>query len=104
MLALESAQSERVRRTRLARIRALFAPPFCAALLAVAAASAAAMPLLAQAPPPPASDARLDARLDPRTRASVAAVLDSARAAGLPTEPLVDKALEGASKRADGAR
>ena len=30
--------------------------------------------------------------------------MDSARAAGLPTEPLIDKALEGARKRADGSR
>ena len=49
-------------------------------------------------------DARLRARLDPATRTAVAAIVDSARAAGLPTEPLVDKALEGASKRASGDR
>ena len=48
--------------------------------------------------------ARLDGRLDARTRAAVGALIDSARAAGLPAEPLVDKALEGASKRADGTR
>ncbi|HSE28414.1 MAG TPA: hypothetical protein VLA95_09315 [Gemmatimonadales bacterium] len=56
----------------------------------------AAAPLAAQ-------DARL-ARLDPTTGAVVARLVDSARAAGLPDEPLVDKALEGASKRAAGAR
>jgi hypothetical protein len=50
-----------------------------------------------------AQDERLS-RLDGRTRAEVAALVDSARVAGLPTEPLVDKALEGASKRADGSR
>lgn len=50
-----------------------------------------------------AQDDRLS-RLDGRTRADVVALVDSARAAGLPTEPLVDKALEGASKRADGSR
>jgi hypothetical protein len=49
-------------------------------------------------------DPRLDARLDAATRAALAPVLDSARAAGLPVEPLVDKALEGASKRAPGPR
>jgi len=47
---------------------------------------------------------RLAGRLDERTRAAVAAVVDSARAAGLPADPLVNKALEGASKGADGAR
>ena len=52
----------------------------------------------------PAQEARLDTRLDGSTRAAVAVIIDSARAAGLPTEALVDKALEGASKRADGTR
>ena len=46
--------------------------------------------------------ARLDNRLDARTRVAVERVIDSARAAGVPAEPLVDKALEGASKRAPG--
>ena len=44
--------------------------------------------------------ARLESRLDPRTRVAVERVIDSAAAAGVPAEPLVDKALEGASKRA----
>jgi hypothetical protein len=44
--------------------------------------------------------ARLDNRLDARTRAAVERLIDSARAQGIPAEPLVDKALEGASKRA----
>ncbi|MBI3983370.1 MAG: hypothetical protein HY337_10690 [Gemmatimonadetes bacterium] len=47
----------------------------------------------------PAQDARLD-RLAPDARAPVASLIDSARAAGLPAEPLVDRALEGASKGA----
>jgi hypothetical protein len=51
-----------------------------------------------------AQDARLARRLDPPTRAAVTRLVDSAFAAGLPTEPLVDKALEGASKRASGDR
>jgi hypothetical protein len=51
-----------------------------------------------------AQDARLGVQLDEATRAMVQATVDSARGAGLPTEPLVDKALEGARKRADGAR
>jgi len=46
--------------------------------------------------------ARLDGRLDTRTRGSVEKVIDSALAAGIPAEPLVDKALEGASKQASG--
>jgi len=48
--------------------------------------------------------ARLAGRLDAATREAVLALVDSARAAGLPAEPLVDKALEGASKRAPGPR
>ena len=44
--------------------------------------------------------ARLESRLDPRTREAVERLIDSARAEGVPPEPLVDKALEGASKRA----
>ena len=43
---------------------------------------------------------RLTSRLDARTRMAVIAVIDSARALRLPIEPLVDKALEGAAKRA----
>lgn len=50
-----------------------------------------------------AGDPRLAGRLDERTREAVAAVIDSARQEGLPTEPLVDKALEGASKQAAGS-
>ena len=51
-----------------------------------------------------AQDPRLEGRLDPATRDAVAALVDSARAAGLPTEPIVDKALEGATKHASGER
>lgn len=47
---------------------------------------------------------RLAGRLDERTRAAVTALVDSARAAGLPADPLVNKALEGASKGANGTR
>lgn len=49
-------------------------------------------------------DPRLQARLDSATGRAVAEVLDSARAAGLPTEPLVQKALEGRAKGAPSAR
>ena len=44
--------------------------------------------------------ARLDGRLDSTSRVAIERVVDSAHAAGLPAEPLIDKALEGASKRA----
>ena len=49
-------------------------------------------------------DPRLTGRLDQRTRAVVVAIIDSARVEGLPTEPLIEKALEGASKRAPSDR
>ena len=49
-------------------------------------------------------DPRLRERLDAPALAEVQAVIDSARAAGLPSEPLVRKALEGAAKGADGRR
>lgn len=47
---------------------------------------------------------RLDGRLDSDTRDAVLRTLDSARTRGLPTDPLVDKALEGATKKAAGPR
>lgn len=46
-----------------------------------------------------AQDPRLN-RLEPEARAVVTHVVDSARSVGLPAEPLVDRALEGASKGA----
>lgn len=49
-------------------------------------------------------DVRLASQLDPATAARVGTIVDHARAAALPTEPLIDKALEGARKRAPGAR
>jgi len=48
-------------------------------------------------------DPRLE-RLDPDTRAAVAAVVDSAHGVGLPVEPIIQRALEGATKGASGAR
>lgn len=51
-----------------------------------------------------AQDPRLSARLDARTAAAVTRVVDSARARSLPTEPLVQKALQGAAKRAPSER
>jgi len=43
-------------------------------------------------------------RLDPDTRLAVVAMIDSARGDGLPVEPLIQRALEGATKGAAGAR
>ncbi|HZS59315.1 MAG TPA: hypothetical protein VFA43_08605 [Gemmatimonadaceae bacterium] len=51
-----------------------------------------------------ATDDRLRDAFDAQTYASLHAVVDSARAAGLPAEPLVDKALEGAAKHASTDR
>jgi len=51
-----------------------------------------------------AQDTRLVAQLDPATQQRVSAVIERARAASLPVEPLVDKALEGARKHAPNGR
>ncbi len=51
-----------------------------------------------------AQDPRLAARLPAATARQVQAVADSAAEAGLPAEPVILKALEGASKGADSAR
>lgn len=65
--------------------------------VAVALATAATVPAGAQ-------DPRLGNRLDAPTRAAVVALVDSARAQGLPTEPLMEKVWEGIGKGADGPR
>jgi hypothetical protein len=49
-----------------------------------------------------AQDIRLQNRLEPRTAVIISALVDSARTLDLPTEPLVQKALEGQSKGASG--
>jgi hypothetical protein len=49
-----------------------------------------------------AQETRLQDRVPEAVRGEIDAVLDSANAQGLPTEPLVDRALEGASKGASG--
>jgi hypothetical protein len=51
-----------------------------------------------------AQDARLIERLEPATAAQVQQVVDSARKGGLPSEPLVQKALEGATLGASDDR
>lgn len=68
---------------------------FLLALVLLAAGS----PVAAQA-----LDPRLRARLDAPTQAAVAREIDAARADRLPPEPLVQKALEGATKGAPGPR
>jgi hypothetical protein len=64
------------------------------------AAAVALFATLAAAQPGP--DQRLDGKLDPKTYRAVSLLVDSAKAANLPVEPLIDKALEGASKHAAG--
>ncbi len=49
-----------------------------------------------------AQDDRLRGRLDAATAITVSAIVDSARAERLPTEPLVQRALQGAAKHAAG--
>jgi len=51
-----------------------------------------------------AQDPRLERRLDSATLAALGTVIDSARVAGLPVEPLVQRALEGSAKRAPAIR
>ena len=66
------------------------------ALCAATALAIAAHPLalIAQDPDPLS-------RLDPNTRFTVELIVDSARVAGVPTRPLVLKALEGSAKHVD---
>jgi hypothetical protein len=66
---------------------------------------AAALLVLLQLPVPAAAqDRRLTERLEPATAVEVQRLVDSARASGLPTEPLVQKALEGSTLGASGDR
>jgi hypothetical protein len=60
--------------------------------------------LASRLPAQEARAGRLAGKLDGETQAVVLRTLDSARTRGLPTEPLVDKALEGATKKATGPR
>jgi hypothetical protein len=60
--------------------------------------------LLATAGPLAAQEERLAAKLDGETRQAVLRTLGAARERGLPLDPLVNKALEGATKRAPGPR
>jgi len=51
-----------------------------------------------------AQDPRIVPRLDAPSRNAIMALLDSARAQGLPVEPLMEKVYEGQGKGADGPR
>ncbi len=51
-----------------------------------------------------AQDPRIGNKLDAPSRAALRALVDSARAQGLPTEPLYEKMDEGQAKGADGPR
>ena len=64
--------------------------------LLIALALAGAAPVAAQQ----ATESRLQGRLDPATARLVSELVDSAVVGGLPPSPLVNKALEGASKGA----
>lgn len=66
-------------------------------LVTLALASAALAPVGAQ-------DPRIGTRLDAPSRAAIAALVDSARAQGIPVEPLMEKVYEGMGKGADGPR
>jgi hypothetical protein len=61
------------------------------------------MALLVVVAQAPTQDPRYQ-RLDPETRARVVAIVDSARGAGLPSEPIIQRALEGSMKHAAGDR
>lgn len=67
------------------------------ALVTFALASAALAPAGAQ-------DPRIGTRLDAPSRAAIAALVDSARAQGIPVAPLMEKVYEGMGKGADGPR
>lgn len=57
--------------------------------------------LIGAAVPARAQDARLQSRMDSDTYHAVRVIIDSAKKAGLPTRPIEDKALEGASAGAN---
>jgi hypothetical protein len=64
----------------------------------------AAALLVVHPSPGVAQDPRLERRLDAATLLAVNSVIDSARLQGLPIEPLVQRALEGAAKHAAPAQ
>ena len=84
----------------IARIASFFAVGV--ALLGVAVTASAQQP--ARDTRDTSTLARLEQTLDPDTYRAVAQVIDGARERELPTDPLIDRALEGAMKRAPGPR
>jgi len=88
-----------VRRTLPVHLRRLSRVVTLAAFLCGWLQSASAQ---TEALPDPAASLR--DRLDPPTRVAVQAVIDSAAANGLPTRPMVSKALEGSAKGAPAPR
>jgi hypothetical protein len=70
-----------------------------AAMLGLLASTMVARTALSQR-----ADAALVGRVDPTALPAIAAIIDSANAAGLPSASLVDKALEGSAKHADPDR
>jgi len=54
--------------------------------------------------PAGAQDPRIKTRLDATSEAAILAIVDSARAQGIPVEPLMEKVYEGIGKGADGPR
>jgi hypothetical protein len=73
-------------------------------MLRSAATLAALLMLTRTVAPAFAQDRRLAERLDPVTSTAVQQLVDSARGLQLPTEPLVQKALEGSTLGAGGER
>jgi hypothetical protein len=60
--------------------------------------------IVAALAPARAQDPRIGTHLDAPTRAAIFAIVDSARAQGIPDAPLMEKVYEGMGKGADGAR
>src|SRR5687767_9452552 len=80
-----------------------FVHPSAYAPIRLSAWAATALLLALAASPALAQDPRLT-RLDSAAAAQVSLLADSARVEGLPTEPLIQKALEGRAKGAEPAR
>ena len=74
-----------------------FRRPMCSALVTIGCVAFAITDASAQ-------DRRLATRLDSVTASQVTRLVDSVRVAGLPTDPLIGVALEGATRRASAER
>jgi hypothetical protein len=73
-------------------------------LLRTAAVGLVASTMVTRASLSQGVDSALAGRVDPAALPAVVAIIDSAKAAGLPSASLVDKALEGSAKHADPDR